>query len=93
MHLSEDDLCSTVSIGDVLDIVGQANYCSGNGKNDAKLLGDVQVPKNVSCVPCKTGVCLKNTWEHVYNTVCICALQLHAILWPAAACCMDMNGI
>lgn len=52
MHLSENDLCSTVSIGDVLDIVGQANYCSGIGINDAKLLGDIQVPKNVLCVLC-----------------------------------------
>lgn len=43
VHLSEDDLCATVSIGDVVNIVGQANYSSWNGKSDAKLLGDVQV--------------------------------------------------
>lgn len=55
VHLSEDDLCSTVSIGDVLDIVGQANYSLGNGKDDAKLHGDIQVLTHVSCVSCERG--------------------------------------
>ena len=43
VHLSESDLCSNISIGDVVNIVGQANYSSVHGKSDAKLLGDVQV--------------------------------------------------
>ena len=47
VHLSEDDLCSTVSIGDVVNVVGQASYSLGMGKSDAKLLGDIQVLTNV----------------------------------------------
>ena len=47
VHLSEDDLCSSVSIGDLVDIVGQAQMSSEISKIDCKLLGDVQVPVTV----------------------------------------------
>lgn len=43
VHLSEEDLCSSVSIGDVVDVVRQANYSLASGKTDAKLLGEIQV--------------------------------------------------
>ena len=50
VHLSETDLCSIISIGDVVNITGQAKYISGHGKSDAKLLGDVQVLQMMSSV-------------------------------------------
>ena len=53
VHLSESDLCSNISIGDVVNIVGEAKYCSGHGKSNAKLLGDVQVLSMFSCVLCE----------------------------------------
>ncbi|DBA93225.1 TPA: hypothetical protein ACH3X2_003521 [Trebouxia sp. C0005] len=43
VQLLEQDLCTAVTIGDVVDIVGQASVNSQPGKADSKLLGDAQV--------------------------------------------------
>ncbi len=43
VQLLEQDLCTAVAIGDVVDIVGQASVNSQPGKANSKLLGDAQV--------------------------------------------------
>lgn len=43
VQLTEEDLCSSVSIGDIVDVVGQASLSHQAGKVNSKLLGDVQV--------------------------------------------------
>jgi len=43
VQLLEQDLCTAVAIGDVVDIVGQASVNSQPGKANSKLLGDTQV--------------------------------------------------
>ncbi len=43
VQLLEQDLCSAVAIGDVVDIVGQAWVNSQPGKANSKMLGDAQV--------------------------------------------------
>ena len=43
VQLLEQDLCTAVAIGDVVDIVGQAFMNSQPGKANSKLLGDAQV--------------------------------------------------
>ena len=40
--LIEEDLCCSVNIGDVVDIVGQASLQT-SGKADSKVLGNAQV--------------------------------------------------
>ncbi|KAL0053065.1 hypothetical protein WJX82_000403 [Trebouxia sp. C0006] len=43
VQLLEQDLCTAVAIGDVVDIVGQASVNSQPSKANSKLLGDTQV--------------------------------------------------
>lgn len=43
VQLLEQDLCSLVSIGDVVHVVGQASLTSQTGKPNSRLLGDLQV--------------------------------------------------
>ena len=43
VQLSDDDLCLSISIGDAVDIVGQAQLSPESSKTGNKLLGDVQV--------------------------------------------------
>ena len=40
--LTEEDLCGTVNIGDLVDVTGQA-VLQTSGKPDCKLLGNAQV--------------------------------------------------
>ena len=82
VHLSEEDLCATVSIGHVVNIVGQATYISENGKSDAKLLGDVQVCISILACICyvcdvrKAGLCMHCLYvEGVGLVVVILSLQ------------------
>ena len=52
VQLSDDDLCSSVSIGDAVDIVGQAHFSPESSKAGNKLLGDVQVLQQLPDVTC-----------------------------------------
>ena len=43
VQLSEEDLCQSVSVGDVVNVVGHASLHAKLGKQNAKLLGAIQV--------------------------------------------------
>lgn len=43
VHLSEEDMCCSVSVGDVVDIVGQASLHARAVRPSLKTLRDIQV--------------------------------------------------
>ncbi|KAL0033805.1 hypothetical protein WJX77_005727 [Trebouxia sp. C0004] len=68
VQLLEEDLCTAVAIGDVVDIVGQASMKCQPGKANSKLLGDVQVmASSLSVVQLggiESALSLPTQWSH-----------------------------
>lgn len=89
VQLLEQDLCSVVSIGDVVHVVGQASLTSQTDKPNSRLLGDLQVcgqPYQCACltvladasgvhVACTQHNSLLLVSKHTEDSVCCCNLS------------------